>query len=157
MRSVSFTIPGRLKGWARARINSRGGKPIVFKDRQTASHQGLVQHYASEAMRGHHLLVGPLTLEVQISLNTPKSWSKKKKAATRYVTGTPDCDNLIKLIADACNGVLYRDDSEFAEIRLMRRYDDAAPESVFVSVGELFDGPPILERPRVSRLAEAAA
>lgn len=143
MRSVTFTIPGRLRGKGRPRAVKIGQHVRILTDAKTRSHEALVRQFAAEAMEGHPLLDGPLSLEIQISMNTPKSWSKKRKLFTRYATGKPDCDNIVKLLSDSCNGILYRDDSEFAEVRIIRRYDDTTPEAVYVSVCELFDGPPI--------------
>lgn len=148
MRTVTFTVPGRVngKGRHRARVQkTKDGKSYAqtYPDNATRSHEAMVRQIAADAMGANPLLQGPLSLEVQVTLNTPKSWSKKRKSYTRYATGKPDIDNVVKLLTDSCNGVLYRDDSEFAEARIIRRYDDTTPEAVYVSVCELFDGPPI--------------
>ena len=39
-------------------------------------------------------------------------------------TKKPDADNIAKIIADALNGVAYRDDSQIAEMLIVRRYAD---------------------------------
>jgi len=48
----------------------------------------------------------------------PSSWPQKRKAAAHYVTGKPDVDNIVKLVADAMNGIAYGDDSRIEFTRL---------------------------------------
>ena len=54
----------------------------------------------------------PIHLEVECFFKMPKSWSKKKRASLNgYAhTNNIDLDNLIKMIGDTFNGVLWTDD-----------------------------------------------
>lgn len=128
--SVSFVIPGRIGGWKRA---GRSGKQS-FTPAKMRSDAGIVKHFASQAMNGVDLLEGPLRMTVHIWRQIPKSWPKKKRGAV-YITGTPDWDNSAKLIGDALNGVVYRDDAQIADGRVIRKYmPDGAQAGEFIRV-----------------------
>jgi len=121
---ITFTIPGRLRGKGRPRATVRGGFVKTYTDEKTRSCEGLVRHFASQAMGGAKPFDGPIALSVLIYLNTPASWPKKRKAAAYHATGKPDADNVLKLIGDSCNAIVWRDDSQISDIRMKRRYTD---------------------------------
>src|SRR5882757_3194322 len=100
MESVSFTIPGRVKGKGRPKFARRGKFVHAYTPADTANCEAMVRSLASDAMEGRAPFQGPLVLAISIIINTPASWSKKKKAAAVYVTGKPDADNTVKLIGD---------------------------------------------------------
>lgn len=135
VRSVSFVIPGRIGGKGRHRSFIRAGKIAACTPAKTASDEGIVRHFAAQAMGRGTLLTGPLRLAVTVSRLFPNSWSMKRREATFWITGKPDCDNIIKLIGDAMNATVYQDDSQIAELSLRRMY--GLPECVTVNVTEL--------------------
>lgn len=139
-RSVTFTIPGRIGGKGRARAFVRGGKIGMFTPQKTTSQEAIVRQFAALAMAGtfaHHslLLKGALRLSVTLNRPFPKSWSMKKREHAFWITGKPDCDNTLKLIADAMNGIVYQDDSQIAQLIMSRMW--GLPECVGVTVMEL--------------------
>ena len=136
MTTVSFVVPGRIRGQARPRFTVKSGHAIAFTDSKTRSDAAMIRSFAMDAMAGRKLLEGPLKLEVKMWQQTPKSWSKKRKAAAVYVTGKPDCSNKIKGLEDAMNRIVYADDSQIAIINFVRVYT-TDPERVEVSVTEL--------------------
>lgn len=102
---------------------------------KTRSDEAVVRQLAHLALRGAPLLDGALHLEVNVYRLIPKSWSGKRRAIARWITGKPDCDNQIKLLSDAMNGIVYRDDSQIAAITMRRMY--GLPECVGITVTEL--------------------
>lgn len=134
MAVIRFTIPGRLSGKGRPRFVRANGR--VFTPAKTVVMEGIARQFAADAMKGMTPLEGPLRLSVVLRINHPMSWSKKRKMATLYVTGKPDLDNVLKLIGDAGNGVVWRDDAQIAQIEFDRRYADGA-EFVAVEVRTL--------------------
>lgn len=61
-----------------------------------------------------------------------KCWSKKKLRSLQegemiYKEPKPDIDNLQKLTYDSCNGILWRDDAQVVEIRLLRKIFGEVP------------------------------
>lgn len=137
--TVAFTVPGRLGGWQRTGRHLRSGVVQSYTPSKMRSHQATVKWFAQVPMRGRALLEGPLRLDIEMWRIPPKSWSKKKVAQTQYVTGTPDLDNCVKLIGDALNGVVWRDDAQIADLRIMRRYAPTGGEYVEVTVTPLDD------------------
>ena len=143
---VSFTVPGRIGGKQRHRSFVRHGQVIHATPEQTVSQEGIVKHYGHQAMIKDRLpmLRGALRLHVEVWRCYPKSWSPKKCARHTYVTGKPDWDNTGKLIGDALNGICYRDDSQIADGRLVRRYRTEG-EEIQVTLTELDT---VFEEPR---------
>lgn len=121
--SVVFSVPGHLPGWQRTGHDRRSGN--IYTPSQTRSAEALVRWYALKAMRGRFLLRGPVRLVVSIHKTIPKGWPKKKQAAAKFVTGKPDLDNVLKLVADSCNGTVWHDDSQIAQAMITRRYTHA--------------------------------
>jgi Holliday junction resolvase RusA-like endonuclease len=83
---------------------------------------------AANTMRelGATLLDEPLQLELLAEMPIPASWSKKKRNAAILgivrPTGRPDLDNVYKLMADAFNGVVFRDDALIVTMRCRKIY-----------------------------------
>lgn len=138
---ISFTIPGRVRGKGRPRATAMSvkGKTYVrtYTDAKTVSAEGLVRHFASQAMYGLKPFEGAIHLDVVIFQHTPKSWSKKRTAGAKWITGKPDCDNVLKLLADSMNRLVYLDDAQIAKVSVSREYANYMPEQVQVTVREL--------------------
>ena len=85
---------------------------------------------------GNPVLQGPLSVSVAISVGIPDSWSKKKRAAALSgeirPTGKPDFDNTTKLICDALNGIVWKDDAQITDARFSKRYAETPETSVTV-------------------------
>ena len=65
---------------------------------------------------------GPVGLYVEFCFPIPKSAIGKRWPGQPHV-GTPDASNLGKLVEDALNGILYRDDSQLAEVRFKKTWE----------------------------------
>lgn len=133
---ISLTIPGRLRGKERPRFNGRH----AYTPSKTRAAEHSIKQHAALAMRGKPVMEGPLSLDIFIWRHFPKSWSRKKREASRWVTGKPDPDNSGKLCADAFNKIIYHDDSQIADLRIRRMYISETPnpgERVAIVVREL--------------------
>lgn len=91
--------------------------------------------FAAEAMAGRDLLEGPLEMTARFVYEIPKSWSKAKRANSKWKVSTPDYDNLAKLCGDSLNCVVWHDDAQVASARIEKVYGDRA--EVIVTVREL--------------------
>lgn len=82
------------------------------------------------------LLKGPIHLSLTLIMKRPKGHygtgrneGMLKPSAPRYHTSTPDCDNLAKLVMDALNGYMWRDDAQVTKVSVWKKYHD--PEDKF--------------------------
>lgn len=120
MRKIEFFVPGAPVGKGRPRAARRGAGVVMFTPEKTADYEALVSATAATALAGdaptHQLLDGPLEAVLEMRFPVPASWSKAKRAralaGAEWHTSKPDADNVAKAVLDACNGVVFRDDSQ---------------------------------------------
>ena len=93
---------------------------------------------AREAMKGQPLLEGPVVVLITVHCEPPASWSRKKRdaaiAGDILPTSKPDLDNVLKLFADAMNGVVYRDDKQITDVFVTKRY--GAEAGAWIAIAE---------------------
>lgn len=99
MTRISFTVPIKPVGKARARVGKNGHHYTPAPTKAAEAAVALVAR--SHAPREPSLL--PMRLYVEAFVRTP--------------TARPDADNVLKLVADALNGVLWRDDAQVVDAR----------------------------------------
>lgn len=68
--------------------------------------------------KGFEMYECPLHVIVQFYLAKPKSVKKTHE----YPIGRPDLDNYVKLISDAMNGIIWKDDSLIVSLTAEKRY-----------------------------------
>jgi Holliday junction resolvase RusA-like endonuclease len=93
------------------RYACRGNFPAMYMTAQGKSIKEAYQWEAKSQWRGK-----PIEGDVKVSV--------------RFFSGTKrrsDLDNFNKLWADALTGIVYQDDSQIADLRLVRDYDKARP------------------------------
>ncbi|XWN29740.1 MAG: RusA family crossover junction endodeoxyribonuclease [Devosia sp.] len=127
---TKFYVPGRPVPWARPR--KRGGKPLkkrFFNTPEHENHMTLVQVCARNAMRGRPLIDRPVLLSCLFFFPWPKGTSEKAKAESRGImmVARPDTSNLVKLVEDACNNVVWRDDSLVHYAAILKVRTDLPP------------------------------
>lgn len=139
MNALTFSIPGRVGGWQRGRRDTRISAAHTFTPKKMVSDQGVVKHYASQAMKNRALFTGPLLFGMIINRHKPASWAKKKRDETHWITGKPDFDNQSGLFSDCLNHIVWHDDSQIALHAIARKYllDPFVTESTRVIVMSL--------------------
>ena len=123
---VEFFVPmPKPVGKARARVTSRG----TFTPAATKAAERKVQAYAKGALRFLGLdrpLEGQLMASIDLNYPIPASWSQKRRldalSGSTRPTVRPDADNAAKLVLDACNGLIYRDDAQIVSLRVEKWY-----------------------------------
>lgn len=105
-----FTIPGPPVAKGRPRF----GKGRVYTPPETVAYERKVRFYAASA--GVQKAEGGVCLIATFFLPDRRRGN--------------DWDNLGKLIADACNGLAYSDDSQIVEAHIYRYLDPGNPRSV---------------------------
>lgn len=101
-----------------------------------------IQKMARSAMEGRNrLLSGAVRLEALFVYAIPVSWPKYKQQMALegrvWKTSRPDGDNMIKLIMDALNGIVWTDDAQVVRWSGAKRY--GGPERTVVRISELED------------------
>lgn len=97
---------------------------------------------ARELMRGREPLTVPVALVLEFYSLRPKghlrSNGEVKPNAQRRPTAKPDFDKLARSVADALNGICYRDDAYVVEAVIRKRYTrpDQPYCGVAITVGE---------------------
>jgi Holliday junction resolvase RusA-like endonuclease len=117
----------RGKGRPRSRIAGGRGRQFiqVYTDPETRAYEDRLRAAAALAMSGHDMFLGPLEVRVEARFAVPASWSNKKSvsalAGAIRPTGKPDADNILKNI-DAFHGVIWKDDSQAVDTRVIKIY-----------------------------------
>ena len=136
---ITFTVHGKPQGKGRPRFAKRGKYTVAYTPEVTASYENLIKLIAAETMRGRALMTGAVSIEILANFSPPRSWSfKKKTQAVRgeiFPTVKPDVDNILKVVADALNGIVWRDDVLAVDGIIRKRYDEW--EGLVVTIREL--------------------
>ena len=124
---VEFTIHGQPVGKGRPRFRRLPtGFIMAYTPAKTAHYEQRVRSIALLAMEGSAAMGGPVSIRVEINMEVPKSWSKKKRADSYsgkiFPTKRPDIDNIAKTILDGLNGVLFFDDSRITDLIVTKRF-----------------------------------
>ena len=131
-RKIEFFVPGTPVGKGRPRAARRGAGVVMFTPGKTADYEALVAATAAAALAcdalAHQLLDGPLEAVLEMRFPAPASWSKAKRAralaGAEWHTSKPDADNVAKAILDACNGVVFRDDSQIVMLTATKQFSE---------------------------------
>jgi Holliday junction resolvase RusA-like endonuclease len=139
---IAFTVPGRIVGKGRPRFAMIAGHARAFTPAKTRNSEAMIRSLAAEASRGAAPISTACHVEVRIYILAPKSWSKRKRAEAKHVTGKPDIDNLLKTACDAMSGIIYVDDALVSAATIQRLYaGEGEQERVEIVVRELLSFP----------------
>lgn len=122
---VQIVLAGEPQGKGRPRFARATGH--AFTPAATRKYESALRLAAQDAMNDEPPLEGPLTAVVVAIFPVPASWSNKKRQAALaghvWPTTIPDADNLLKVL-DACNEIVWRDDKQIVDARIVKRYGD---------------------------------
>lgn len=121
---ICFTVPGIPAGKGRPRAGRVGGGIRMFTPAKTVAYEGLIAMAGAEAMGAAAAYAGPVSVEARAVFPIPASWSKRRKQEAQWHVGKPDGDNVLKALGDGLNGVVWKDDSQVASMRLTKTYGD---------------------------------
>lgn len=136
---IEFIVLGQPVPKGRPKFARRGKGVVAYTPAKTAAYESLVQRAAEAAMMGREPSAGPIKLVVNLALEVPASWSKRRRAQALAgeirATKKPDADNVLKGLKDGCNGIVWKDDAQVVCIELWKAY--GAVPSASVSVLEI--------------------
>jgi Holliday junction resolvase RusA-like endonuclease len=137
LRRVLFTVAGTPVPKGRPRAASTPVGIRMHTPKKTATYERKARGSAIVAMNGSKPFARPVSLDVEIIVPIPASWSKKRQTLARIgvigATKKPDADNVLKAIKDAMNGVVYADDAQVVAITLSKAYGEHPRVEVAVS------------------------
>lgn len=125
-----FVLWGEPTGKGRPRFMRAGCGVRTYTPEKTANYETLIKlQYMHECERYMFPDKAMIKMAIKAYYQIPKSASKKSKkkmedGITRP-TKKPDCDNVMKIVADSLNGIAYRDDSQIVECVINKYYSEA--------------------------------
>lgn len=136
-RKVIFTVHGAPKGKARPRVVDGH----AFTPRKTVAYESQVVLAFRQANPGWERWGKGIPLRMSISAFYKIPASASQRAQNRMKSGEikptkkPDTDNIGKIIADACNGIVYYDDAQIVDMHVVKSY--APFDGVYVEIEEI--------------------
>ena len=126
---IKFEVLGVPVGKGRPKFSTVNGHAVAYTPAKTVNYETLVRLSYQQQYAGCMFDKDkPLKAVISAFFPIPKSVSKKKREQMLIhnirPTKKPDCDNIIKAILDALNGVAYYDDSQVVETVIFKVYGD---------------------------------
>jgi len=132
---LEFTVPGvpRPKDRPRVRVvTPRGRKPFAtfYSTKENEAAEEYVQKWAMKAMVEKQMPIfeSAIALDLMFYVPIPQSFSRIKRERANngdiLPVTKPDLDNYVKLVMDAMNKVVYKDDNLVVAIRARKGYSD---------------------------------
>lgn len=126
---MRFIVNGMPQGKSRARTvrNKYTEKVHSYTPEKTQSYEDLIRWAYKEA-GGEYMGEKALRIDIAAYFPIPQSFSKKKRSdafiGILKPTKKPDCDNIIKVVLDALNGVAYHDDKQVTGVSCIKFYEE---------------------------------
>jgi len=131
---VKFTVPSIPIAQPRQRVgiarfgNIKRARTYTPADDPVHSFKATVKLAARQAYQGAPL-EGPLHLTLVYRLARKKCHTKKRgDNPPLYHSSKPDADNLMKSLCDALNELVWRDDSQIAEVSIVKLVSAASEQ-----------------------------
>lgn len=144
---IEFFVPGPPQGKARARtFTTRTGRVRSCTPAKTAAYEQRIRSHcrvAAAGMREPFFGQGtPIRIILTAYYRPPVKTSKimlfRMQHGLVLPTRKPDLDNVLKAVADAVNGVAYKDDSQIVEIVAKKLF--SSEEGIRVEIGPATEG-----------------
>lgn len=112
--------------------NKNTDKPVFYSDKNTATMKAVIRLEASK-VKPPTPIEGPIYMIINCYYSIPNKYKTKPKMLllnkTILPTKKPDLDNIIKLIGDSLNKIIYQDDSQIVGIYI-NKYFHKCPQMV---------------------------
>jgi Holliday junction resolvase RusA-like endonuclease len=128
--TVSFFVPGPPR--PERKINVRMGKFQRRVDTADSMHfKDRMRFYASQAYKGPPL-TGALSCTIVCRKLKPKGYKKNQN----HWKKKPDYDNFAKIIGDSLTGVIWIDDAQIFDGRVIKEFCSPGEDGISVTVTE---------------------
>ncbi len=138
-RSYLIVIPGNPVAKKRHRDSKYGGKY-----NPSAADEKRILKCAKEQVDGVPMILGAVDLRIDFFFRRPKKHYRTGKFShilkdnpPKYHIVKPDEDNVNKLVKDALNKFMWKDDSQVAHADVWKYYDDGNGARMVIKVYEL--------------------
>ena len=126
MTKTYIWLPGQPVGKGRPRFTRTGR---VYTPEKTRKFEHRLAATASNYMLLHQLDATdkPCKALIKAQFEIPKSWTKAKKAAAEaneIYPKKPDADNIAKIVLDSLNSIVWDDDAQVYDLRVVKTYGD---------------------------------
>jgi Holliday junction resolvase RusA-like endonuclease len=131
---IKITVPGNPMGKQRPRVMRSG---FTYTPKKTVNYETQIRERFAASFPNHTPISEAVRMELKIFMYIPKSTSQKKltQMINREIRPTkkPDIDNIVKVVADALNGIAYADDKQIVSL-VVEKYYSVRPR-VEIGVG----------------------
>lgn len=119
---LNFVVPGPPVGKQRARVTRQGH---AYTPSKTVNYEALIKQTFAAKYPGHVPMEGPISLTLYVAVMPSKDAARKlKKNPAFRPTIKPDADNILKIFADAMNGLAYVDDKQIVTAKIFKYYNE---------------------------------
>ena len=122
-----ITVCGKPQGKGRPRYTVRGGHAVAYTPENTRAYEARIKA-AWQEQDGRNFGAAALALTLTAYYPVPSRARKAEREAMLSgqvpVRDKPDLDNVLKICADALNGVAYEDDRQITHINAARMYSE---------------------------------
>lgn len=125
---ISIVLNVRPTGKGRPRSTKTGR---MYTPAQTVNAEAEIRWLLSK--KKFPILEGPLFMSIKAHFIKPKSCPRDRTMPSVK----PDLDNVVKLVKDACNKILFQDDAQICFLVAQKVYGDT--ECIHLTVGRLDD------------------
>jgi Holliday junction resolvase RusA-like endonuclease len=123
MSKIHLVVKGDPVGKGRPR---RGRNRVMYTPKETVNQEVLIKTIFNIEYPDHEPIYGACRMRVTAYLSIPASASKKMKMLmvddVIEPTKRPDLDNLLKIVMDALEGRVYKNDSQVTRVTLIKGY-----------------------------------
>lgn len=143
MDRIQFKVIMDPVGKGRPRFSMINKRPIAYTPEKTRQAEKTLKIHAMKSMIGEKPFNQHIALRVDIvaAFSIPTSYSKMRKAncldGLERPTKKPDGDNIIKLVCDSMNGIVYEDDKQITETSCSKIYSENGQGYLLITVEAL--------------------
>ena len=125
---IHFKIEGPGIPQGRPRAVRMGAGVRMYDPPKSKAYKQMVAAKVRSYMKinGIQTITEPLAVHLNFYFTPPKSYTKKKlkliEEGKLHYTKSVDADNLAKGVLDACNKILFKDDSQIVELNITKQY-----------------------------------
>lgn len=145
-KPVCIVIPGEPVPQGRPRFARHAGYVQAYDPKQSKNYKSRILSYVWMGLKSRAYTSFTddgmqLAVSIGIYRSIPKSWSQKKKEAAAQgkvrPVSRPDTDNYVKIVLDAMNKVLWKDDSAVVSLHAEKWYSETPRMEITVqAIGE---------------------